>query len=194
MYPEPNKHIKILLVEDDAVDAKRVLRLLPEHDGFEIIHREALQPALDYLSIHSISLVLLDLGLPDTVDASDGLSRIKKAFPYMPVVILTRNENETAVADLLANGAQDYLNKSTVEKEGLSRNIRYAIERQKLLDHLDIEKNSLTRVNDELNEMNRLMVGRESRMIELKRTINELNIELGRDRIFDLRDIDEVVS
>lgn len=46
------------------------------------------------------------------------------------------------------------------------------------------ENNLLTQFN-EINRFNRLMVGREEKMIELKKEINELSKELGREKKYD---------
>lgn len=54
---------------------------------------------------------------------------------------------------------------------------------------LELEK---TRYFEEIERFNRLFVGREQRIIDLKRTINDLSMELKRNPVFDLTQIDEM--
>jgi len=57
--------IKILIVEDEAIVARRIQRLLKELllVPFTVQHKDTLDDAQDYLAQHSIDLLLLDLNL-----------------------------------------------------------------------------------------------------------------------------------
>lgn len=69
---------------------------------------------------------------------------------------------------------------------------RRAIEQQLLLAQRDLELKVEKRTRElsetvrELEEFNRMAVGREEQMIELKKQINELRTELGRKPVFDI--------
>lgn len=79
---------------------------------------------------------IVDYRLPDG-DAFDVLGRFTGARPPTPIIVLTGLENEELGIRLLAAGAQDYLVKSEVTGDTLSRAIRYAIERHRIQSALD---------------------------------------------------------
>ena len=59
-------------------------------------------------------------------------------------------------------------------------------ERKRAEEELEQAVRELERSNSELAQFNRLAVGREMRMIELKRQVNELSEEMGREPPYDL--------
>lgn len=124
--------IRVLIVEDNPADADLVEELLSEqrHPQFavQVVSRAA--QALESVRTDAPDALLLDLGLPDA-QGIDGLRRLRRAAPALPILILTGLRDEE-VADLAARtGAQDYLTKGRFESETLSRAIRYAIERKR---------------------------------------------------------------
>jgi serine phosphatase RsbU (regulator of sigma subunit) len=117
------------LVEDDAGDALLVEDLLEgARSGLRTVRVSSLGEVAARLSGRTLC-ILLDLGLPDG-DGLDGLRRVLDEVGRVPVIVLTgladRNLGEAAVAA----GAQDYLVKGSVDGEGLTRAVRYAIERK----------------------------------------------------------------
>ncbi|MBI3537269.1 MAG: diguanylate cyclase response regulator [Chloroflexi bacterium] len=131
------KPIRVLLVEDNPGDA----RLLREMFGgavsptFELTHVERLNEAVQCLAQERSDVVLLDLLLPD----SQGLEtfvKMKGQTSQIPIVILTGLEDEGAAVKAVQAGAQDYLVKGDVNSQILVRSMRYAIERQRLLEEL----------------------------------------------------------
>ncbi len=98
---------KILLVEDNPGDARLLREALAEiaEARFELIHRETLAQALDYLAKNIPDILLVDLGLPDAVGL-DAVVLLRGAVPQLPLVVLTVTDDE----DLATRaGAQDYL-------------------------------------------------------------------------------------
>src|SRR5437870_2391463 len=102
--------IKILLVEDNAGDA-RLLREVLRDAGtapFELDHVERLQDALRALREAHFDVVLLDLSLPDA-QGLDTLTQTHENAPDMPIIVLTGNDDETLGLQAVKTGAQDYL-------------------------------------------------------------------------------------
>src|SRR5262249_58341949 len=123
---------KVLLIEDNAGDARLSREMLAEEPGapFEIECAERLAQGLERLSAGGIGLVLLDLSLPDSM----GLETFAKVYahsPDVPIIVLTGNDDNNLALAAVKRGAQDYLVKARLEGELLLRSMQYAIERKR---------------------------------------------------------------
>lgn len=123
--------ISLLLVEDNDGDARLFHKML-DSDGFRVHHRKRLAEALETMKHDKFDVILLDLGLPD----SQGLDTLRRAASHEPeapvIVVLTGNGDEWVAVDAVREGAQDYLVKGELDRNVLSRAIRYALERHNL--------------------------------------------------------------
>ena len=122
--------LRVLLVEDNALDARAMQRLLRNdaETSFEVLHVENLKDALEVLENDSVDCVLLDLSLPD----SHGLLALDQTIAVgaqIPVVVLTGLHDPTTAIEAVNRGAHDYLPKGHVEGDLVARSIRYAIAR-----------------------------------------------------------------
>jgi two-component system, sensor histidine kinase and response regulator len=122
----------ILIVEDNLGDVVIVRELLKSSGAlFSLTHVSTLREAL-LLSISSqFDVILLDLGLPDSI----GLETLKKTQLFQvvpPVVVMTGLDDEETALESLREGAQDYLVKNRLTSENILRAIKYGIERKKL--------------------------------------------------------------
>lgn len=126
-------HVGILLVEDNAGDARLVREMLREGwaEPSDVVHVQGLADARDRLLESARWCVLLDLGLPDA-SGLEALERIREMAPDVPVIVLTGLEDEIVALRAVHEGAQDYLVKGQVNASLLSRSIRHAIERKSL--------------------------------------------------------------
>ena len=120
----------VLLVEDNAGDARLIVELLREfgHDYFEIETVHHLEKAIRRLGQGGIAAVLLDLNLPDS-QGQKTFDRLRVENPAVPVIVLTGAGDEALALKLVRMGAQDYVAKAEVNGSILARSIRYAIER-----------------------------------------------------------------
>lgn len=131
--------ISLLLAEDNPGDARLVEEALKESEGpFALKRVTCLADAVERVKEGQADVVLLDLGLPDS-DGLDTLLAVRAANPRLPVVVLTTFDQELGPLALRA-GAQDYLTKGRFDGELLTRSLRYAIERQLLLNQLDVRR------------------------------------------------------
>jgi diguanylate cyclase (GGDEF)-like protein len=118
------------MVEDSAADGRLVLELLREAGvSWQLERLERVKDAEAYLKRHHVDCVLLDLGVLDA-DGLDGLRRLVAAHADLPVVVLTRRDDDLLSSEALRHGAQDYLSKRDLEPLMLARSVRYAIERK----------------------------------------------------------------
>jgi len=108
----------ILVVEDDDAIATGLLRVL-DSLGYAVRRatrgREALAAAGP-----DVSLVLLDLGLPD-IDGLEVCRRLRAAHPALAILILTARDQEVDIVAGLDAGADDYLVKPFKLAELLAR-------------------------------------------------------------------------
>jgi len=164
--------IYILVVEDSPSDASLLHQIFIHADKHELqmMRVERLSEAIDLslagyklvaddegneVSTVKFDLVLLDLGLPDSVGL-ETLKEYRTAVPDIPVVVLTGFDDEELAMQALAEGAQDYLVKDQITIQQLVRAIRYAIEREEILKKLreskEISRKALAK-EQQLNEL-----------------------------------------
>lgn len=126
---------RVLLCEDEPVDAQRVRRSLCSDPGsrLELVHETTLGGGLARLAAHDIDVVLLDLHLPDS-DGVDTVRRLRERDPAVPLVVFTVAADDQTALEALAAGAQDYLVKEEIGAPLLRRSIRYAIERRRIAE------------------------------------------------------------
>ncbi len=130
--PISNRPIQVLLVEDNQEHSELLGRLLgsSEHPKFSVAAATSLGDGIRMLGEKARDIVLLDLGLPDSIGA-DTFRRVNEAVPAVPIVILSGVSDVTAAIELVQQGAQDYLVKGHVDMQLLLRSIQYAIERKR---------------------------------------------------------------
>lgn len=119
--------IKILLVEDDEVDRMAVSRALKTTGlSAEIVAAVDCQSAIAILNQQSFDCVLMDYRLPD----GDGLQLVQQIRDLglkLPLIVLTGQGDEQIAVQLMKLGASDYLPKSKLSPEMLTRSLRNAV-------------------------------------------------------------------
>ncbi|MBQ8842437.1 MAG: response regulator transcription factor [Ruminiclostridium sp.] len=95
---------KILIVEDDNALASGLCRAFPGS-----VSAGDLKTARKIISENKISLIILDVNLPDG-NGFDFLPEIKASFD-IPVIMLTANDLESDIVSGLEAGADDYITK-----------------------------------------------------------------------------------
>ncbi|MCU1600275.1 MAG: response regulator [Frankiales bacterium] len=126
----PQVSLRLLMVEDSAADGRLVVELLREAGVDWVVERvERVRDAAAYVQRHRVDCVLLDLAVLDA-DGLEGLRQLVAVDAELPVVVLTRRDDDVLSAEALRHGAQDYLSKRDLGPLMLSRSVRYAIERK----------------------------------------------------------------
>ena len=100
---------RILIVEDDNGLNHGLCRALGEGER-EILSCFNLRTAREMLAKETVSLLLLDVNLPDG-NGVDFLREVKDASPELPVILLTANDTDLDIVDGLEQGADDYITK-----------------------------------------------------------------------------------
>lgn len=129
--------LPVLLVEDEAGDARLVRELLSEAEPRYVVDTAAsLAGALAQLAQKRYAAVLLDLGLPDSQGLLTLRAVLRDAGP-MPLVVLSGRDDEALAIRAIQLGAQDYVVKGHGDGAHLARALRYSIERKFVQEHLE---------------------------------------------------------
>ncbi|NLO02437.1 MAG: response regulator transcription factor [Bacteroidales bacterium] len=113
-----------ILVIDDEKQIRRLLEITLTASGYKIILSVNGRDGLVDAVTHNPSLILLDLGLPDT-DGQEILKKLREWY-QKPVIILSVRDSEEEIIRALDNGANDYITKPFRTGELLAR-IRAAL-------------------------------------------------------------------
>ncbi len=115
-----NQFYRILLVEDEAIDAelnKREIRKALPFSTFEIVDNK-----IDYLG--QIETFIPDIIISDfNMPSFDGLSALKIAqevCPHVPFIMVTGSINEDTAVECMKSGASDYVLKDSLKRLGSS--------------------------------------------------------------------------
>lgn len=100
---------QILIIEDDTGLNQGLCRAL-KSENRQVVSCLNLKTAREQLACGSVSLVLLDINLPDG-SGLDFLQELKAAAPVRPVILLTANDTDMDIVVGLEQGADDYITK-----------------------------------------------------------------------------------
>jgi len=98
-----------VLIIDDEVQIRRLLEITLTANGFNTCFAANGKEGLVSAATHNISLILLDLGLPD-IDGLELLAKFREWYSK-PIIILTVRDSEEDIIKALDSGANDYLTK-----------------------------------------------------------------------------------
>ena len=100
---------QLLIIEDD-IGLNQGLSKALKADDRQIISCYNLSGAREQLLCGRVSLILLDINLPDG-NGLDFLKEIKEKAPDIPVILLTANDTDMDIVGGLEQGADDYITK-----------------------------------------------------------------------------------
>ena len=143
--------IRVLLIEDNPSDANLVEEFLAEagNSTFALAQSNRLATGLERLTREGADVVLLDLSLPD----SDGLATLDRVLalePAAPVLILTGLQEDELALEAVRRGAHDYLIKGRLTSRGISRALRYSVERFRTCKQLTEQSEQLRLLSEQL--------------------------------------------
>lgn len=148
----------ILLIEDSDTDAMLIRRILSRSISYPnaVTHVHSMKAGLAELRKegHGVDIVLLDLGLPDTVGGAGTFEELKDLADEIPIVVLTGLDSHKAATDLIKEGAQDFVNKDELSKspQHLRDVIDFAVERhRKHRDALNKSQSDMKNKDELLN-------------------------------------------
>lgn len=126
--------LRVLLIEDNDLDAFLLAEMLLQQPHLRATVERAndLESGLQRLSAGGIDLVLLDLSLPDSAEL-ETFRTLESAGHAVPTIVCSASDDAALGVEAVRLGAQDYLVKGQVTPDGLTRAIRYSMERHRML-------------------------------------------------------------
>ncbi len=190
--------IRILYMEDDRAQA-RIVRKTLRRSGYDVDHASDGEEGLAMYSTGSYDLLLVDQSMPGR-EGLDVIRTLVSRGPLPTTIMVTATGNEQTAVEAMRLGVSDYVIKSMdggfinylpAAIERALKHRRLAQQKQQVEEELAARIRELEQANAELQRFNDLAVGRELRMVELKRQVNELACEAGKAPVYDLSFVHE---
>ena len=133
-----NKHLHILIVEDNTGDYILIEEFLKEEVGTPLITRTNTLTETKQLLIgdEDFDIILLDLSLPDST-GEELLTQIIQLVDHIPIIVLTGYSDKHFGIKALSLGISDYLLKDELSAPLLAKSISYSIERKRISIQLE---------------------------------------------------------
>ncbi|MBP5759541.1 MAG: response regulator, partial [Bacteroidales bacterium] len=126
-----------ILWADDEIDLLKPHIMFLEDKGYNVIAVTSGDEALDELSHHVVDIVFLDENMPG-LTGLDTLSIIKSKHPMVPVVMITKSEEEHIMDEALGGKISDYLIKP-VKPNQILLTVKKHTEGKRLADQKSIQ-------------------------------------------------------
>ena len=97
-----------ILWADDEIELLKPHILFLQERGYEVIPVASGTEALDELRDRQVDIVFLDENMPG-ISGLETLSRIKASHPQLPVIMITKSEEEHIMDEALGSKISDYL-------------------------------------------------------------------------------------
>lgn len=98
----------LILWADDEIDLLKPHIMFLNAKGYEVVTVSNGRDALDAVNERNFNLVILDENMPG-LSGLETLSRIKMSHPDLPVIMITKSEEENIMNQAIGNKIADYL-------------------------------------------------------------------------------------
>ncbi|MBQ4811171.1 hypothetical protein A7985_01460 [Pseudoalteromonas luteoviolacea] len=174
-------YTKLLVVDDDVIDRKTIIRTLSkEQNHYDIVEASNADEAYAYLDEMHFDVILMDYNMPQ-INGVEAIVKLRSQpqLKHTAIVMISNLYNEVLVLDCINAGAQDFLLKQEVTSTQLTRSILQARKRHELEQQLYesyhqvkqlAEKDSLTGLHNRFHfdeMLNRLLLARQRRKREI---------------------------
>jgi DNA-binding response OmpR family regulator/GAF domain-containing protein len=192
LMPAAHKRMSVLIADDNADMREYLVRLL--QGRFEVRAVANGQEVLDATRTDRPDVILTDVMMPGL----DGFALLRELrgspeLRTIPVILVSARAGEESRIEGLDAGADDYLVKPFGARELIARlesQAKLADLRRKNEELLRQAHTELQSRAAELARFNQMTVGREMRLIELKKEVNDLRERLGEQPRY-LLDLDQ---
>ena len=149
-----------VLIVDDEMDIRQMITLCLKKYGFRISSAESAEAAYTILEQEPVDVILTDVMMPGE-DGIHFLGRVHKAWPEIPVILMTGFAQLQVAINAIKNGAFDFINKP-FDFDYLSKIVERAVNYSNLQK---MEKQYLVKLEETV----------QSRTQELKQAMVELD-------------------
>ncbi|HVA98570.1 MAG TPA: bifunctional response regulator/alkaline phosphatase family protein [Bacteroidia bacterium] len=122
--------VNVLWADDEISHLKPHILFLQEK-GYDVTTANSGDEALELIAKKDFSIVLLDENMPG-LSGLETLSRMKNLQPELPVVMITKSEEETIMEDAIGSKISDYLIKPVNPKQLLS-SLKKTLDKKRLV-------------------------------------------------------------
>ena len=171
--------LKVLYLEDSLSDFEIISnQLITAGFNLTIVHVDNENDYTTQLIDNQYDIILSDFNLPG-FDAFGALQIQQQNCPNIPFICVSGFIGEELAVELLKKGASDYVLKDRLGR--LAFAVQGALESAKKSKEYKIAEADLQKKAYELQMYYELTVGRELKMVELKKEINDLLKKSGQD-------------
>ncbi|OFX25029.1 MAG: two-component system response regulator [Bacteroidetes bacterium GWA2_31_9] len=124
------RKIKLLWV-DDEIDLLKPHVLFLEQKGYEVDTANNGTDAIDIVNKNTYDLIFLDENMPG-ISGLQTLNEIKRKFPSLPIVMITKSEEENIMEQAIGSKISDYLIKP-VNPNQILLSIKKNVDHQRLI-------------------------------------------------------------
>ena len=149
----PNYSEQNILVVDDDLLVRRILKKYISSLGYYVDTAEDGRSALEMLRSFSYDLVLTDLEMP-ILDGIELLKQMSVEFPIIPKIVLTGHGTNNDILAALKTGAYDFLYKPIDDFDILEYSLRRGVESKKLREDKERHVTELEKINEIISMLN----------------------------------------
>lgn len=120
-----------ILWADDEIDLLKPQIMFLESKGYAVISVTNGQDAIDKVKENDIDIVFLDESMPG-LSGLETLAKVKEIKPHLPIVMITKNEEEDLMEDAIGSQITDYLIKP-VKSQQILLTLKKIIDNQRLV-------------------------------------------------------------
>ena len=106
----------VILWADDEIDLLKPHILFLREKGYDVFTTNNGDEAIDLLKTQPFDIVFLDENMPG-LSGIETLTIIKASYPNLPVVMITKSEEEHIMEDAIGSNISDYLIKPVNPKQ-----------------------------------------------------------------------------
>lgn len=143
-----------ILWADDEIYMLRSHILFLEEKGYEVTPVNSGQDAIDSIKSESFDIVFLDENMPG-VSGLDALSIIKEINPNIPVIMITKSEDEGIMTHAIGKKIADYLIKP-VNPNQILLSIKKNLHKDDIVSEVTVEgyREEFNKISAQINDSN----------------------------------------
>ncbi|HJH60599.1 MAG TPA: PglZ domain-containing protein [Bacteroidetes bacterium] len=128
----------VILWADDEIELLKPHILFLEKKGYEVVTTNNGSDAVELVKERHFDIVFLDEQMPG-ISGVETLEEIKKEYPNLPVVMITKSEEERIMEEAIGSNIADYLIKP-VNPNQILLSLKRNLENRKLVDEKSTSK------------------------------------------------------